>query len=278
MEFISILNDVLGPVMRGPSSSHTAGSYHIGRLVRSLLGEEPARAAFTFDPDGSYAATYRQQGVDLALTAGLLGWPITDERFARALVLAPRQGLRPRFLVAPLEGADHPNTVAIELAGKSGRELRATARSIGGGMVLVTRLDGRPVRLDGKSAVVLKVGGATRTVPPLFFVQKGTALFGSAAEMVALARRRRVSLGRIALAYEARLLGLTEAEVVDEIGRRFDIMRASVAPGPGRPRARPEASEAHRREDLPGRSGRGPPGRGLPRQGRRPGHGRPPRL
>ena len=193
MEFISILNDVLGPVMRGPSSSHTAGSYHIGRLVRSLLGEEPARASFTFDPGGSYAATYRQQGVDLALTAGLLGWPITDERFARALVLAPRQGLRPRFLVAPLEGADHPNTVVIELAGRSGRELRATARSIGGGMVLVTRLDGRPVRLDGKSAVVLKVGGATRTVPPLFFVQKGTALFGSAAEMVALARRRRVS-------------------------------------------------------------------------------------
>ncbi len=231
MEFISILNDVLGPVMRGPSSSHTAGSYHIGRLVRSLLGEEPARASFTFDPGGSYAATYRQQGVDLALTAGLLGWPITDERFARALVLAPRQGLRPRFLVAPLEGADHPNTVAIELAGKSGRELRATARSIGGGMVLVTRLDGRPVRLDGKSAVVLKVGGATRTVPPLFFVQKGTALFGSAAEMVALARRRRVSLGRIALAYEARLLGLTEAEVVEEIGRRFDIMRASVERG-----------------------------------------------
>jgi L-serine dehydratase len=231
MEFISILNDVLGPVMRGPSSSHTAGSYHIGRLVRSLLGEEPARASFTFDPGGSYAATYRQQGVDLALTAGLLGWPITDKRFARVLALAPRQGLRPRFLVAPLEGADHPNTVVIELAGKSGRELRATARSIGGGMVLVTRLDGRPVRLDGKIAVVLKVGGATRTVPPLFFVQKGTALFGSAAEMVALARRRRVSLGRIALAYEAQLLGLTEAEVVEEIGRRFDIMRASVERG-----------------------------------------------
>ena len=70
-----------------------------------------------------------------------------------------------------------------------------------------------------------------RTAPPLFFIQKGTALFGSAAEMVALARRRRVSLGRLALAYEARLLGLTEADVVAEIGRRFDIMRASVDRG-----------------------------------------------
>ena len=286
MEFISILNDVLGPVMRGPSSSHTAGSYHIGRLVRSLLGEEPARAAFTFDPNGSYAATYRQQGVDLALTAGLLGWPITDERFARALALAPRQGLRPLFRVAPLEGADHPNTVAIELAGTSGRTLRATAQSIGGGMVFVTRLDGRPVRLDGKSYAVLvlvegrkaravetivaadgrTVGRPTglagygevllsfqRTAPlgpeaatalaglegvrrtwvaaPLFFIQKGTALFQSGKDMVGLARRRGLSLGRIALAYEARLLGLTEAEVIGEMGRRFDIMRASVRRG-----------------------------------------------
>ncbi|MGE5741459.1 MAG: L-serine ammonia-lyase, iron-sulfur-dependent, subunit alpha [Candidatus Aminicenantes bacterium RBG_16_66_30] len=286
MEFISILNDVLGPVMRGPSSSHTAGSYHIGRLVRSLLGEEPARAVFTFDPNGSYAATYRQQGVDLALTAGLLGWPITDERFARALVLAPKQGLRPRFRIAALEGADHPNTVAIEIAGRRGRELRATAQSVGGGMVFVTRLDGRPVRLDGKSHEVLVlaesrkaraveaiVGADGRTMskplraagrgetllsfkrtaplgpearaalgglegvleiwtaPPLFFIQEGTALFGSAAEMVAIARRRRVSLGRVALAYEARLLGITEAEVLAEIGRRYDIMRASVDRG-----------------------------------------------
>src|SRR5512135_1299105 len=101
MAFISILNDVLGPVMRGPSSSHTAGSYHIGRLLRSLLGGEPARAVFTFDPDGSYAATYRQQGVDRALVAGLLGWPITDRRFARALDHAVRKGFRPRFVVAP---------------------------------------------------------------------------------------------------------------------------------------------------------------------------------
>src|SRR4030042_3502998 len=110
MEFISILNDVLGPVMRGPSSSHTAGSYHIGRLVRSLLGEDAATAAFTFDPDGSYAKTYRQQGVDLALASGLLGWPITDGRFARALAVAPEHGLRLRFRLAPLDRADHPHT------------------------------------------------------------------------------------------------------------------------------------------------------------------------
>src|SRR5512137_735449 len=123
MEFISILNDVLGPVMRGPSSSHTAGSYHIGRLVRSLLGEDPVRASFTFDPAGSYAATYRQQGVDLALATALLGWPITDPRFARSLTLAPKLGLKLEFKVAPLDKPDHPNTVAIEVTSKTGRTL-----------------------------------------------------------------------------------------------------------------------------------------------------------
>ncbi|HMA47439.1 MAG TPA: L-serine ammonia-lyase, iron-sulfur-dependent, subunit alpha, partial [Frankiaceae bacterium] len=231
MEFLSILNDVLGPVMRGPSSSHTAGSYHIGRLLRSLLDGEPARAAFVFDPAGSYAATYRQQGVDLALTAGLLGWPITDPRFARALALAPRSGLRVSFSVAPLQGADHPNTVAVRIASRAGRTLGATAKSIGGGMVLVTEIDGHPVRLDGKSPAVVEIGGGTRTVPPLFFVQKGPALFESAAEMVALARRRHASLGRIALAYESRLLGLSEREVIAEIGRRYEIMKGSVRQG-----------------------------------------------
>jgi len=135
MEHVSILNDVLGPVMRGPSSSHTAGSYHIGRLIRSLAGDDPASAVFTFDPQGSYAATFRQQGVDLALAAGLLGWPITDARFPRALVLAPGLGLRLRFVIAPLKGADHPNTVRAEVRTRTRGRLEVVAKSVGGGSV-----------------------------------------------------------------------------------------------------------------------------------------------
>jgi len=155
METPSILNDVLGPVMRGPSSSHTAGSYYIARTVRDLLGEEPARAVFAFDPGGSYARTFREQGVDLALTAGLLGLPITDREFQAALVLARRRGLRLAFKIHHLETAEHPNTVEICLAGRKGRTLRATAKSTGGGSFLVTAVDGWPVRIDGKSSAVL---------------------------------------------------------------------------------------------------------------------------
>jgi L-serine dehydratase len=231
MASISILNDVLGPVMRGPSSSHTAGSYHIGRLIRSLVGSTPAAATFTFDPLGSYAATYRQQGVDLALAAGLLGWPITDERFPRALDLARAGGLKLRFRVARLEAADHPNTVRADLRPENGPRLEVMAKSVGGGAVEITSVDGRPVSLDGRSPEVLEVGGSMREIPPLFFVRRGPALVRSAADMVALARRRRSSLGRIALAHEAGLLGLPEREVVDEVLRRLEIMRRSVKRG-----------------------------------------------
>ena len=94
MAFISIFNDVLGPVMRGPSSSHTAGSHRIGRIARTLLGEEPGSAILSFDPEGSYAKTYKQQGADLAFAAGLMGWPITDERFPQALKSAALAGGR----------------------------------------------------------------------------------------------------------------------------------------------------------------------------------------
>jgi L-serine dehydratase len=282
----SILNDVLGPVMRGPSSSHTAGSYHIGRTIRDLLGDEPARASFRFDPAGSYARTYRQQGVDLALAAGLLGWPITDPRFRTALEAAREKGLRTRFSVSPIPGADHPNTVEILLESGRGTGLAATAKSVGGGSFLVTRIDGWPVQIDGKAfevllwadrraraaversfpdslpflerprwqrgegglllslrlaeapdAPLLQRWAATagvrncRTASPVYFVQKGGPVFRSAEELTRLAARKRWTLGRAGLAYEAALLGFDEEAVGAELFRRFGIMKAAVEAG-----------------------------------------------
>jgi L-serine dehydratase len=153
--FISIFNDILGPVMRGPSSSHTAGSYHIARTVRSLLGEFPASASFTFDPAGSYARTFREQNADKAFAAGLLEWPLTDGRFPRALALASQNSLRISFAVAPLSGADHPNFVRIELFGASGKRLTAAAKSTGGGGFLISEVDGQKTSIDGKTYQVL---------------------------------------------------------------------------------------------------------------------------
>jgi L-serine dehydratase len=151
MAFISIFNDVLGPVMRGPSSSHTAGSYRIGRIARSLLGEEPVSAIFTFDPEGSYAKTYKQQGADLGFAAGLIGWPITDERFPQALESAARAGMSIVFQTSPLPGADHPNTVLVALTGRQGRRLQTLAQSIGGGLIVFRKVDDWEVELNGKT-------------------------------------------------------------------------------------------------------------------------------
>ena len=145
----SIFNDVLGPVMRGPSSSHTAGPYHIGLLARSLLGEDPALATICFDPGGSFAQVYRQQGSDQGFAAGLMGWEITDERFHQALDVAAAQGLTIRFEIRPLAPADHPNFVQIDLQGARGRTLSVHARSPGGGTIGFSRLNGWPVSLEG---------------------------------------------------------------------------------------------------------------------------------
>ena len=157
MKSISIFNHVLGPVMRGPSSSHTAGPFHIGALARALLGDEPASVTFAFDQNGSFAQVYRQQGSDLGFAAGMMGWAITDERFPQALELAAEQGLQLIFSVEPLPGAEHPNTVEIRMTSRNGRQLQAVAQSIGGGAVVFTQLDGWPVHLTGDAHEVLVV-------------------------------------------------------------------------------------------------------------------------
>ncbi|MCX6545882.1 MAG: L-serine ammonia-lyase, iron-sulfur-dependent, subunit alpha [Acidobacteria bacterium] len=152
---VSILNDVLGPVMRGPSSSHTAGSYHIAKLAAALLGAVPAAVEFAFDPDGSYAQVYRQQGVDRALAVGVMGWSLTDDRYFAALDLAAAGGIEIRFAVRPLATPDHPNTIEIAMRGADGGRLAARARSIGGGAIEIVELDGWPVRLTGDAHEVL---------------------------------------------------------------------------------------------------------------------------
>ena len=154
---VSIFNDVLGPVMRGPSSSHTAGSHRIGLLVRHLLGTVPVAARIRFDRDGSYAQVYREQGSDRALAAGLMGWTVTDERFARALTAAEDSGLQLEFSIETLPDADHPNTVEIEARAADGTRLAVRGKSIGGGRVVLDRLDTWTVEITGQTHELLLV-------------------------------------------------------------------------------------------------------------------------
>ena len=149
MKAISIFNHVIGPVMRGPSSSHTAGAFHIGAMARSLAGGTPKAVVIAFDADGSYAKCYREQGADLAFAAALMGWSITDERFPDAPKAAAGAGMAIEFVVGRLEQADHPNAVDIQLTTADGRTLRARANSVGGGAIEFVRLAGWPVHFTG---------------------------------------------------------------------------------------------------------------------------------
>ena len=151
MKFVSVFNDVMGPVMRGPSSSHTAASYRIGCMARFLFIEVPDAVIFTFDPGGSYAQVYRQQGVDLAFTAGIMGWKLTDKRFFIALKEAKRRKIKIEFKVAPLSGSFHPNAVKIHLSTKQGLELEISAKSTGGGGIIIDKIGRWQVDLDGKA-------------------------------------------------------------------------------------------------------------------------------
>jgi L-serine dehydratase len=148
---ISVFNDVLGPIMHGPSSSHTAASFRIGSLIRNLLNDEPQTVRITFAEKSSYAEVYHQQGSDLAFATGLLGWAITDERFFDALEKAHEAGLSLSFGVAVLVEDDHPNAIEIFGTSKGGREIQITARSIGGGAIELRGFNGWKIMIRGDS-------------------------------------------------------------------------------------------------------------------------------
>ena len=138
--------DMMGPVMVGPSSSHTAGAARIGNMGRTLLGEEVARADIGLH--GSFAETGFGHGTDRALLAGLLGMKPDDLRIPNAYEEANRAGMAYSFRTVELRDA-HPNTALLELTGKSGKRMTIQASSVGGGAIIVNKIDGINVNFTG---------------------------------------------------------------------------------------------------------------------------------
>ena len=138
--------EILGPVMVGPSSSHTAGAVRIGRMGRTLLGSEPVQADIGLY--GSFAETGKGHGTDRALVAGLLGMRTDDLRIPASFDLAKERKLRFSFRTVQLRDA-HPNTAVLDLVGKDGRTLSMQAASTGGGRIRVDRLQGVEVSFTG---------------------------------------------------------------------------------------------------------------------------------
>ncbi len=146
--------DIVGPVMIGPSSSHTAGAVRLGLLAGKILGERVVKAEINLH--GSFAQTYRGHGTDKALIAGLLGFAPEDERIRDALAIAKAQGMDYSFQTVHIEDA-HPNTAVLYLIGVTGHVARVRGASVGGGNILISNIDGYEVELTGQYPALITI-------------------------------------------------------------------------------------------------------------------------
>ncbi|MTD30281.1 L-serine ammonia-lyase, iron-sulfur-dependent subunit beta [Planomicrobium sp. YIM 101495] len=152
MKFKSVF-DIIGPVMVGPSSSHTAGAARIGRVARDLFGRQPKWAKIHLY--GSFAETYKGHSTDVAIVGGLLDYDTFDERIKTAFEEADRAGMSYEFI--PESGhVDHPNTARI-VVGDDTSEMSIVGISIGGGKIEITELNGFELRLSGNHPAILVV-------------------------------------------------------------------------------------------------------------------------
>lgn len=144
--------DVIGPVMVGPSSSHTAGAVRIGYVARQLLGEEVREAKILLY--GSFLATGKGHGTDKALTAGLLGMQTDDYRIPKSIEIAEDKGMKIAFGEAVLKEA-HPNTAQLYLKGISGKTMELVGQSLGGGRINIAEIDGIETNFSGENPTLI---------------------------------------------------------------------------------------------------------------------------
>ena len=155
---VSLL-DIIGPIMVGPSSSHTAGACRLGLLARALVGGTPQTARIELH--GSFARTGEGHGTDKAIAGGLMGFRPDDERLRTALEIAEQEHLAYRFEKTTLSDEAHPNTVRMTVE-RDGRESVMVGSSLGAGRVVVTEIDGYPVEVTGNYDTIVLVAEDVR--------------------------------------------------------------------------------------------------------------------
>lgn len=145
--------DIIGPVMIGPSSSHTAGAVRLGRVANKLVGSRKlVRVEITLS--GSFAQTYKGHGTDRALLAGIMGFHSYSPEIRDALAIAKERGIEYSFLKQNIKGA-HPNTALIRYFTADGDEGTVQGASVGGGNILVSRINGMDVHFNGENHTII---------------------------------------------------------------------------------------------------------------------------
>lgn len=156
MAIASIFNDVIGPVMRGPSSSHSAAACRIGLLLRDLMKNEITNVFIDYDPNGSLVTTHESQGTDMGLYGGLMGWQADDPRMPEYRTHLEASGIEVKVNYLSY-GADHPNNYRITISNNRITHT-FTAISTGGGMIEVREIDGSRVNIQGDCHELLLYG------------------------------------------------------------------------------------------------------------------------
>ena len=225
---VSIFNDVIGPVMRGASSSHCAAALRIGRLARDLMGADITDVLIEFDTNGSLPGTHESQGSDMGLFGGLLGWDAADERLPDSATALTAAGTK--VSIKYVDSHDpHPNTYRLTLTNARERHTMK-AISTGGGMIEVLDIDGQTVSLDGGSRVEI-AGRVLNPVLPVLSQPTATLPFRSCAELMALDAGREIPLWKWAVEYEKARGALSENAVLAMMVDIVRILRASIAQG-----------------------------------------------
>lgn len=144
----SIFNEVIGPVMRGPSSSHTAASWRISKICLDILNEPLKKAVVDFDKDGIWANNYLEQGTVMGINAGLLSIDIKDDQMKNLDSVVMEKGIEIKYEINSFP-TNHPNTVRLKLIGDSGRSIQVIAVSLGGGAIEIREINGYEVKISG---------------------------------------------------------------------------------------------------------------------------------
>lgn len=205
----SIFNDVFGPVMRGPSSSHCAASLYIGRMARDLMDGRLEEVTIEFDSNGSLATTHDSQGSDMGLFGGFLGWDTTNERLAESPRMIQEAGIRVKIEIVDF-GAEHPNTYKLTLR-NSKEQHTMTAISTGGGMIAIKEIDNFAVSMAGDYYETLIYPGSGGSEILKYLHEKVDA-----DEIILLG-------GEDTQLLEIKAQGFLEEKTISELYSRFDI-------------------------------------------------------
>lgn len=237
------LSDVIGPIMVGPSSSHTAGALRIAYMARRLCLAEPKTVEFRLL--GSFAHTLTGHGTDKALVAGMLGLAADDLRIRDSFQLAGDAGLAFSFVTLPDAEYDHPNTIDMHIVDAAGNAMSVRGESIGGGAAVIRKIDDIDVRITGEStSIVVRQRDETGV---LAHIAQSISDEGVNIATTRMYRERKGDIAYTVLETDQEVDGAAKAAIEDHPA----ILDVRVIPGDARPGCgsvdAPDAEEALQR-------------------------------